>query len=146
MRRLQKEVQSYRVNNERIMKAQEEILQSLNMLHKQVDKDSGTKQAGSSRQVSTSRFHKKRDDHGNDRKSRSMSRHHHSPRHSTRRNHASLGPRRNPSVSLIRRQRIKPKEYILQGELRKIKPPNFKGEHMKGEEAKAWLLEIKKYF
>jgi hypothetical protein len=33
MRSLQKEVQSYRVDNERIMKSQEEILQSLNMLH-----------------------------------------------------------------------------------------------------------------
>jgi hypothetical protein len=34
----------------------------------------------------------------------------------------------------------------LQGELKKIKPPNFNGEHMKGEEAEAWLLEMKKYF
>jgi hypothetical protein len=49
------------------MKAQEEILQSLNMLHKQVNKYSGTKQATSARQVSTSRSHRKRDDHGNDR-------------------------------------------------------------------------------
>jgi hypothetical protein len=27
-----------------------------------------------------------------------------------------------------------------------IKPPNFNGEHMKGEEEEAWLLEMKKYF
>jgi hypothetical protein len=67
MRSLHKEVQSYRAGNERIMKAQEEILHSLNMLHKQVNKDSGTKQATSARQVSTSRSHNKRDDHGNDR-------------------------------------------------------------------------------
>jgi hypothetical protein len=59
MRSLQKEVQSYRDDNERIMKAQEEILQSLNMLQKQVNKDSGTKQAASARQVSTSRSHRK---------------------------------------------------------------------------------------
>jgi hypothetical protein len=44
MRSLHREVQSYRDDNERIMKAHEEILQSLNMLHKQVNKDSGTKQ------------------------------------------------------------------------------------------------------
>jgi hypothetical protein len=44
MRSLHREVQSYREDNERIMKAQEEILQSLNMLHKKVNKDSGTKQ------------------------------------------------------------------------------------------------------
>jgi hypothetical protein len=37
------------------------------MLHKQVNKDSGTKQAASARQVSTSRSHIERDDHGNDR-------------------------------------------------------------------------------
>jgi hypothetical protein len=51
MRSLQKEVQSYKANNERIMKAQEEILQTLNMLQKQVNKDSGTKQSTSARQV-----------------------------------------------------------------------------------------------
>jgi hypothetical protein len=34
----------------------------------------------------------------------------------------------------------------LQGELRKIKPPTFNGEHRKGEEVEAWLLEMKKYF
>jgi hypothetical protein len=95
MRSLHREVQSYRDDNERIMKAQEEILQSLNMLHKQVNKDSGTKQAASARQVSTSRSHNKRDDHGNDRQSRSMSRLHHSPRQSTRRTHASSGPGSN---------------------------------------------------
>jgi hypothetical protein len=34
----------------------------------------------------------------------------------------------------------------LQGELRKLKPPNFDGENKKGEEVEAWLLEIRKYF
>jgi hypothetical protein len=34
MRSLQKEVQSYREDNENIMKAQEQILQSLNMLQR----------------------------------------------------------------------------------------------------------------
>jgi hypothetical protein len=43
MRSLQKEVQRYRVINERIMKAQEEILQSINMLQKQVNKGSSTR-------------------------------------------------------------------------------------------------------
>jgi hypothetical protein len=80
MKSLHMEVQSYRADSERIIKAQEEILQSLNMLHKQVNKDSGTKQATSARKVSTYRPHNKRDDHGNERQSRSMSRLHHSPR------------------------------------------------------------------
>jgi hypothetical protein len=43
MRSLQREVQSYRDDNEKIMKDQEEILQSLNMLQKQVNKYSGHK-------------------------------------------------------------------------------------------------------
>jgi hypothetical protein len=34
----------------------------------------------------------------------------------------------------------------VQSELREIKPPIFSGEHMKGEEVEAWLLEMKKYF
>ena len=34
----------------------------------------------------------------------------------------------------------------LEGEFKKIKPATFDGESRTGEEAKAWLLEIKKYF
>jgi hypothetical protein len=49
-------------------------------------------------------------------------------------------------VSPIRRQRISPKVNISQGELRKIKPPNFNGECKKGEEVEVCLLEMKKYF
>ena len=51
MRSLHREVQSYMDDNERIMKAQEEILQSLNMLHKQVKKDFGTKKEFISKKV-----------------------------------------------------------------------------------------------
>jgi hypothetical protein len=40
MRSLQNEVQRYRDDNERIKKAQEEILHNLNMLQKKVNKDS----------------------------------------------------------------------------------------------------------
>ena len=86
------------------------------------------------------------DDHGNDRKSRSMNKHNHSPRKSTRRNHASSGPGSSPGVSHVQRQRRRFEADILQGELRKIKPPTFNGEHWKEEEAEAWLLEMKKYF
>jgi hypothetical protein len=91
MRILQREVQSYRVDNENIMKAQEDILHTLNMLERQVNKDSGTKQATSARQVSTSISHSRRDEHGNGRQSRSMIRFHHSPEQSTRIDHASSG-------------------------------------------------------
>jgi hypothetical protein len=95
--------------------------------------------------MTTSRSHSRRDDHGSDKKSRSMSRIHHSPRKSTRIIHASSSPGIIPSVSLVWRHGINPEANILQAELRKMKP-TFNGEHMKGEEAKAWLLGMKKYF
>jgi len=67
MRILQREVQRYKANNEKIMKSQEDILQSLNIFHRQLNKDSSTKQASSARQVITSRSHNRRDEHENDR-------------------------------------------------------------------------------
>jgi hypothetical protein len=95
--------------------------------------------------VTASRSESKRDDHGNDMKPRSMTRCHYSPRKSTRRTHASEGIGSSPSESLVKRKRRRPEANILQGELRKIKPPTFNGEHRKGQEVKAWLLEMKKY-
>jgi hypothetical protein len=46
----------------------------------------------------------------------------------------------------MRRQRRMPGGDILQGEIRKMKLPKFNGEHRKGEEVEARMLEIKKYF
>jgi hypothetical protein len=103
MRILHKEVHIYREDNEKIMKYREEILKSMNMLQRQVNKFSGTKKETSSIQVTTSRSHSRKDDHGIDRKSRSMSTHHHSPRKST-----SI-----PSVSPIRIKRSSIEKYIL---------------------------------
>jgi hypothetical protein len=88
MQILQKEVHIYRVENERIMRDHEEILPSLNMLQNQVNKNYGTKQAASARQVETFIFHDRRDDNEGSRQSRSIRRHHHqhhSPRNSSRR-------------------------------------------------------------
>jgi cell division septum initiation protein DivIVA len=57
-------VQRYRQDNERMMRDKEELLQSINMLKKQVNKYSSTKQESNARQVEESRFHERRDDHG----------------------------------------------------------------------------------
>jgi hypothetical protein len=43
------------------------------------------------------------------------------------------------------RRRIK-QVHHLEVEFKKIKPFTFYGESRKGEEAEAWLLDIKKYF
>jgi hypothetical protein len=118
----------------------------MNMLHRQVNKDFGTKKIASARQVTQSRSQRKRDDHGNDRNSINMSMCHHSLRKYTRRTHVSSCLGIISSLSLFRRHRRRIEVDILQGEIRKIKPPNFNGEHRKGEEAKAWLLEMNKYF
>jgi hypothetical protein len=75
-----------------------------------------------------------------------MTKCHQSSNQSNRRTHAISGLGIIQSVSLIQRQRRNPEANILQGELKKIKPSNFNGEHKKGEEAEAWLLEMKKYF
>jgi hypothetical protein len=113
MRSLHWEVQSYKNDNERVMKSQEDMLQILNMVHKKVNKEFGTNKETIYRQVSASRSHRKSDDHENDRKSRSVRRCHHSPRRYTIRNHASLGPRRTPSVYPIQRKRIRLEADIL---------------------------------
>jgi hypothetical protein len=84
--------------------------------------------------VAISRSHGRRDDNMDDMNSSSVSRHRHSPGKSTRRAHAYSGPERSPSVSPIRRLRIRPESYIFQGKLRKLKPLNFDGEHRKGGE------------
>jgi hypothetical protein len=103
------------------------------MLQRQANKDSGTKQATSAKQVTTSRSHRKRDEHGNDKKSRSMRRYHHSQRKYTRTSHAILGLGSIPILSPIMRQRRMPEGDILQDELMKLKPQNFNGEHRKAE-------------
>ena len=44
-----------------------------------------------------------------------------------------------------RKRKFKPYEEIS-GEFKKIKPPTFNGETEKGEEAESWLSGMKKYF
>jgi len=49
-------------------------------------------------------------------------------------------------VSSVINKRRRLELDILQGDLRKLKPPSFDGEHRKGEDFEAWLLEMRKYF
>jgi hypothetical protein len=66
-----------------------------------------------------------------------MSKCHHFPRKLTRITHSSSRPGIRPIVSHVRRKITRLEADILQGELKKIKPPNFNGENMNGEEVKA---------
>ena len=72
-------------------------------------------------------------------RSRSVSRHRcHSPKHSSREAHSSSSP--SPTIKK-RRSRLNE----LKGEMNKIKPIMFDGEHNKEEDVETWLLGMRKY-
>jgi hypothetical protein len=74
------------------------------------------------------------------RRSRSVNIHcRRSPKHSNREAHniSSPSPTRNHKRSGMDE---------LKGEMNKIKPPTFDGEHKKEEDAETWLLGMRKYF
>jgi hypothetical protein len=133
---LKKYVQSYKVVNERLTKSKEQqdgfnikLLQILDIIEKKMDKETESRNLGS---------HKS---HDKRRESRSVYRHHHhSPMNSSRRAHSSSSP------SLIKKHKRRSRVDELQGEKNKIKPPTFDGEHKKYEDAKTWLLFMRKYF
>jgi hypothetical protein len=78
--------------------------------------------------------------HDKTREGRSVDRNnHHSPRNSSRREHSSSSP------SLVRNHKNRYVVDELQGEINKIKPPTFYGEHKKDEDAKTFLLGMRKY-
>jgi hypothetical protein len=104
------------------------LLEGLNRIEKNLVKESGSSKYGS---------YKPSDEK---RKVRSFSRHHHhSPRHSNKR----VG--KNSILSPVRRYKRSGVDE-LQGEMNKIKPPTFDGEHKKDENAETWLLGMRKYF
>jgi hypothetical protein len=49
-------------------------------------------------------------------------------------------------VSLVRHKRRKQEVDSLQGELRKLNPPSFEGEREREDDAKNWLLGLRRYF
>jgi hypothetical protein len=104
------------------------MLKSLERIERKLEKESDTSKTGSRRTPERKR------------RSRSGSRHHRrSPKHSSREAHniSSLSPTR-------KHQRSRVDE--LKGEMNKIKPPTFNGEHKKEEDVETWLLGMRKYF
>jgi hypothetical protein len=124
IKNLQKDVQSHKDDNERLMKSKEQqedfnmkLMQSLDIIEKKLDKENGSSKSGS---------HRSPEEKG---RSRSVSRHHHhSPRHSNRRAHNSSSP------SPVRKHQKRSGVDELRGEMNKIKPPTFDGEHKKDED------------
>jgi hypothetical protein len=104
------------------------LLEGLNRIEKKLVKESGSRKYGSHKTSNEKR------------KERSVSRHHHhSPSHSNKR----VG--NNSSISLVRRYKRSGVDE-LGGEMNKIKPPTFDGEHKKDEDVETWLLDMRKYF
>jgi hypothetical protein len=122
------EVMSYKEDNERLMREKSQInarvLQSLNQLQRQ------TKKGSNSRQEEEGKCHEIRDDHGRVGYSKSASRAHghHPPPYSEINLYASDDLVSSSEVSYVRHQRKKQEVHILQGDLRKLKPPYFEGE------------------
>jgi hypothetical protein len=93
-----------------------------------LDKESGSNKSWSHRSPDV----KRREGSGN-------KHHQHSQRNSKRRPHniSSPYPTKNHKISEVDE---------LKGEMNKIKPPTFDGEHKKDEETGTWLLFMRKYF
>jgi hypothetical protein len=131
----QREAHARRADRQNLMKVRDrqgasnlKFLKSLERIEKKLKKG---------RDSSTTESHKT---HERIRRSRSSSRHHsHSQRHSDRKTRSSSSP------SLTRKHQKSGKEE-LKGEMNKIKPPTFDGEHKKEEDTETWLLGMKKYF
>jgi hypothetical protein len=146
MRSLKIEVQSYKEDNERLIREQNQInsqvMQSLNQLQRK------TKNGSNSKQEEEGRCHERRDDHRRTGYSRSASRthRHHSPPYSTRKFYASEDSISSPEVSPVRHQRRRHELDSLQGELRKLKPPSFDGEREREDDVEAWFLGLRRYF
>ena len=103
-------------------------MKSLERIEKKLEKgrDSGTTES--------------RKNHGRRSRSRSGSSHRRrSPKHFGKEEHSSSRP------SATRKHQKSGREE-LKGEMNKIKPPTFDGEHKKEEDAETWFLGMKKYF
>jgi hypothetical protein len=132
---LQREAKAHRDDSRKLMKVRDrqgalnlKFLKSLERIEKKLEKgrDSSTTES--------------RRTHGRRSRSRSGSRHlSRSQRRSDSKTHSSSSP------SPTRKHRKSGREE-LKGEMNKIKPPTFDGEHKREEDAETWLLGMKKYF
>jgi hypothetical protein len=132
---LQREAKAHRSDSRKLMKVRDrqgelnlKFLKSLERIEKKLEKGRDWSMTESRRT------------HGRRSRSRSGSRHlNRSQRHSDRETHSSS------STSPTKKHKKSGKEE-LKGEMKKIKPPTFDGEHKKEEDAETWLLGMKKYF
>jgi hypothetical protein len=135
IKKLQKDVQIHQEDNERLKKSKRQqedfnikLMWSMERIEKKLDKESGSSKSGSQRSPNE----EIREISGNKHLQ-------HSQRNSKRRPHSSSSP------SHTKKHRISEVDE-LKGEMNKIKPSTFYGEHKKYDEAETWLLGMRKYF
>ena len=133
--RLQKDAQARLADSRKLMKIRDrqgefnlKMLKSLERIEKKLEKESNSSKTESCRTPERKR------------RSRSVNRHRRrSPKNSSREAHSSSSP---SSTKKNRRSGMDE----LKGEMNKIKPPTFDGEHKKEEDAETWLHGMRKYF
>jgi hypothetical protein len=103
------------------------LMHILNLIEKKLDKESGSSKSGSHKSPNEKR-----------REINVIRHRHHSPRNSNKRAHNNSIP------SLVRKHKWSGVDE-LRGEMKKIKPPTFDGEH-KDEDTETWLLGMKIIF
>jgi hypothetical protein len=133
--KLQKDAQAHRDDSRKLMKIRDrqgefnlKMLKSLERIEKKLEKESDTSKSRSVRTPERRR------------RSRSGSRH-----HGRSQKHSSRETRSSSSSSPTRKHRKYGMDE-LKGEMNKIKPPMFDGEHKKEEDVETWLLGMRKYF
>jgi hypothetical protein len=133
--KLQKGAQDRLADGQKLMKIRDrqgefnlKMFKSLERIEKKLERESDTSRSRSVRTPERRR------------RSMSGSRHYRlSPKQSSKETHSSSSP------SPTRKQRKYGRDE-LKGEINKIKPPTFDGEHKKEEDVETWLLGMKKYF
>jgi hypothetical protein len=143
---LQKDAQSHRADSQNLMRVKDQqgefnlkMLKSLERIERKLEKGSDLRKTESHRTPERKTRSRSVRTLERRRRSRSGSRHHcRSPKNSSREAHNSS------SLSPTKKHRRSGMDE-LKGEMNKIKPPMFNGEH-KEEDAETWLLGMRKYF
>ena len=116
------------------------LIQSLERIERKLEKGSDLRKTESRRTPERKRRSRSVKTPKRRRRSRSGSRHHRcSLKYSGKEAHSSSSP--SPT-----RKHKRSGMDELKGEMNKIKPPTFDGEHKKEEDVETWLLGMRKYF
>jgi hypothetical protein len=145
--KLQKDAQAHRANSRKLMRVRDQqgefnfkMLKSLEIIERKLEKGSDSSKTESRRTPERKRRSRNARTPERRRRSRGGSRHHRrSPKHSSREAHSGSSPSHTRKNKRSRMDELK-------GDMNKIKPPTFDGEHKKEEDVETWLLGMRKYF